>query len=134
MKKLALIAAMGALCVACSSAPPKPPAPEGDLVPANDQRALEEIVRAAVAATNPQQQRFAATRGETLKDVLIRWARQERIQLAYLTDFNPTLHGAINEPDLRAAGIALSVLLQHEGTGALLDFNVPGALTVKDTR
>ncbi len=121
-----------ALCVACSSPPPKPPAADGEIVPANDAKSLEELVRAAVAAANPKTQRFAAVRGESLKDVLIRWAQQEHIRLFYQTTWNPILTGAISEPDLRAAGVSLSILLQHEDTGAVLDFNRPGALIVRE--
>lgn len=131
-RHLPLLSAL-VLCAACSS-PPRPPKADGDPVPANDNRALEEIVRAAVAAANPQQVRLCATRGEHLKDVLLRWSRQERVRLVYQTDFDPVLLGAVNEPDLRAAGIALSVLLQHEAQGALMDFNTPGVLVVKDYR
>lgn len=132
-RRLALSCAALALCTACSS-PPRPPSAQGDAVPANDHRALEELVRAAVAAANPRQYRFAAVRGERLRDVLVRWSLQERIRLTYQSDFNPVLHGAVNEPDLAAAGIALSVLLQNEGQGAWLDFNTPGELVLKDPR
>ena len=127
---IALLAS--ALISACSTAPPKPPAAEGEIVPANDQKSLEELVRAAVAAANPKPNRFTATRGETLRDVLIRWTQQDKTRLFYQTTFNPTLTGAINEPDLRAAAVSLSILLQYESTGALLDFNRPGSLIVKE--
>ena len=120
------------LLQACSSPPPKPPAADGEIVAANDQKSLEELVRAAVAAANPKAQRYSAVRGENLKDVLIRWTQQEHIRLFYQTTFNPVLTGAISEPDIRAAGVSLSILLQHEDKGALLDFNKPGALIVRE--
>jgi hypothetical protein len=121
------------LC-ACSSPPPKPAAPEGTLVPANGANGLEELVRAAVAAANPRAQKFSAARGETLKDALIRWAGQAQMQLHYQTTFNPVLTGAIHEPDIRAAALSLSILLQHEERGALIDFNSPTAITVTDIK
>lgn len=120
------------LLQACSSPPPKPPAADGEIVAANDQKSLEELVRAAVAAANPKAQRYSAVRGENLKDVLIRWTQQEHIRLFYQTTFNPVLTGAISEPDIRAAGVSLSILLQHEDKGALLDFNKPGSLIVRE--
>ena len=120
------------LLQACSSPPPKPPAADGEIVAANDQKSLEELVRAAVAAANPKSQRYSAVRGENLKDVLIRWTQQEHIRLFYQTTFNPVLTGAISEPDIRAAGVSLSILLQHEDKGALLDFNKPGSLIVRE--
>ena len=101
-------------------------------MPANDAKSLEELVRAAVASANPKAQRFAAVRGESLKEVLIRWTQQERIRLFYQTTFNPVLTGAISEPDLRAAGVSLSILLQHEEVGAVLDFNQPGVLILRE--
>lgn len=120
------------VCAGCSTPPPKPPAANGEIVPANDAKSLEELVRAAVAAANPKAQRFAAVRGESLKEVLIRWTQQERIRLFYQTTFNPVLTGAISEPDLRAAGVSLSILLQHEEVGAVLDFNQPGVLILRE--
>jgi hypothetical protein len=119
---------------ACSTPPPKPPAADGEIVAANDSKSLEELVRAAVAAANPKAQKFASVRGETLKDVLIRWTQQERMKLFYQTTFNPVLTGAINEPDIRAAAVSLSILLQYEEKGAVLDFNKPGTLTVKEIK
>ena len=129
--KFILIAGAAAL-VACSSTPPKPPVAEGEIVPANDNKSLDELVRAAVAAANPKANKFAAVRGEKLRDVLIRWSQQENMRLFYQTTFNPALTGAINEPDIRAAGIALSVLLQHESEGAVLDFSSPSILVIKN--
>lgn len=120
------------LLQACSSPPPKPPAADGEIVAANDQKSLEELVRAAVAAANPKALRYSAVRGENLKEVLIRWTQQEHIRLFYQTTFNPVLTGAISEPDIRAAGVSLSILLQHEDRGALLDFNKPGSLIVRE--
>lgn len=119
---------------ACSSPPPKPPAADGEIVAANDTKSLEELVRAAVAAANPKAQKFAAVRGETLKEVLIRWTQQDHMRLFYQTTFNPVLTGGINESDIRAAAVSLSILLQHEEKGALLDFNKPGSLTVKEIK
>jgi hypothetical protein len=84
-----------------------------------------------VAAANPKANKFTAVRGEKLRDVLIRWSQQERMRLLYQTTFNPVLTGAVNEPDIRAAGIALSVLLQHEPEGAVLDFSNPNILIIK---
>jgi hypothetical protein len=122
------------MLLACASSdPPKPPVADGEIVAANDQKSLEELVRAAVAAANPKAQRFNAARGESLKDVLIRWTQQERIRLFYQTTFNPVLTGGISEPDIRAAGVSLSILLQYEDKGALLDFTKPGSLIVRDT-
>jgi hypothetical protein len=120
------------LLQACSSPPPKPPVADGEIVAANDQKSLEELVRAAVAASNPKAQRYSAVRGENLKDVLIRWTQQEHLRLFYQTTFNPVLTGAISEPDIRAAGVSLSILLQHEDRGALLDFTRPGSLIVRE--
>ena len=120
------------LLCACASAPPKPPAPDGEIVAVNDAKSMQELVRAAVAAANPKAQKFAAVRGETLRDVLIRWTQQERMRLFYQTTFNPVLTGGINESDIRAAALSLSILLQHENKGAVLDFNKPGVLTVKE--
>jgi hypothetical protein len=124
--------ALAALLGACSSAPPKPPVAEGEIVPANTEKSLDELVRAAVAAANPKANKFSAVRGETLRDVLIRWSQQERIRLLYQTTFNPVLTGAVNEPDIRAAGIAMSVLLQHESEGAVMDFSNPNILVIKN--
>ena len=87
-----LTLACAVLLSACSSPPPKPPVAEGEIVPANDNKSLDELVRAAVAAANPKANRFAAVRGETLKDVLIRWSQQERMRLFYQTTFNPILY------------------------------------------
>jgi hypothetical protein len=56
------------------------------------------------------------------------------MQLRYQTKFNPVLTGAINEPDIRAAAVSLSILLQHEDRGALIDFNNPSAITVTDIK
>jgi hypothetical protein len=120
-----------ALLGACSFTPPKPPVADGEVFPANDNKSLDELVRVAVAAANPKANKFTAVRGEALRDVLIRWSQQERMRLFYQTTFNPTLTGAINEPDIRAAGIALSVLLQHELDGAVLDFSNPNTLVIK---
>ena len=132
-KTIAITLALLALS-ACSSPPPKPPIADGEIVAANDSKSLDELVRAAVAAANPKTQKFSAMRGETLKDVLIRWTQQERIRLFYQTTFNPVLTGAINESDIKAAAVSLSILLQHEDKGAVLDFNKPNALTVKDIK
>ena len=134
LRKAAVIVAALFALAACSSPPPKPPLADGEIVPANDARSLDELVRAAVAAANPKAQKFTAVRGETLKEVLIRWTGQERMRLFYQTTFNPVLIGGISEPDIRAAAVSLSILLQHEDTGALLDFNRPGALTVKEIK
>ena len=120
------------LLAGCSTPPPKPPIADGEITPANDNRSLNELVRAAVAASNPKQAKFSALRGEKLRDVMIRWSQQEGVRLFYQTTFNPTLTGAINEPDLRAAGVALSVLLQHETQGAVLDFSDTKKITVKN--
>jgi hypothetical protein len=127
-----LALACAVLLGACSSPPPKPPSAEGEIVPANDNKSLDELVRAAVAASNPKANKFSAVRGETLRDVLIRWSQQERIRLFYQTTFNPVLTGAVNEPDIRAAGIAMSVLLQHESDGAVMDFSNPNILVIKN--
>jgi hypothetical protein len=116
----------------CTSTPPKPPVADGEIVPANGPQALEELVRAAVAAANPQAQRFAATRGESLRDVLIRWSQQDKSRLFYRTTHNPILTGAINEPDLRAAAVSLSILMQHESKGLLMDFSQAGSLIVRE--
>ncbi len=123
---------LACLLQGCSSPPPKPPAADGEIVAANDQKSLEELVRAAVAAANPKAQRYSAVRGEYLKEVLIRWTQQEHLRLFYQTTFNPVLTGAISEPDIRAAGVSLSILLQHEDRGALLDFTKPGSLVVRE--
>lgn len=118
---------------ACSSPPPTPPQAQGALTPANaDAGALNELVRAAVAATNAKAPRFVATRDERLKEVLTRWSRQENVRLVYQTEFNPKLIGAVSEPDLRAAGVALSVLLQNEKEGAVLDFSNPKVIVVRN--
>lgn len=127
-----ILLAVAVTLAGCSTPPPKPPLAEGEIVPANDNKSLDELVRAAVAAANPKANKFAAVRGESLKDVLIRWSQQERVRLLYQTTFNPVLTGAVNEPDIRAAGIALSVLLQHETDGAVLDFSNPNTLTIKN--
>ena len=134
MKAFTKLAALVAITLlsACSTPPPKAPVADGEIVPANDQKSLEELVRAAVAAANPKANRFTATRGESLRDVLIRWTQQDKTRLFYQTTFNPVLTGAINEPDVRAAAVSLSILLQHEPRGAMLDFNRPGALIVKE--
>ena len=92
------------LLQACSSPPPKPPAADGEIVAANDQKSLEELVRAAVAAANPKAQRYSAVRGENLKDVLIRWTQQEHIRLFYQTTFN-AVHPASARRQGRASGL-----------------------------
>lgn len=129
---LAVAACMSLGLVACSSGIPKAPEAEGELVPVNTGQSLQELVRAAVAAARPGVQRFSATRGERLKDVLIRWARQDNARLLYQTTFNPKLIGAVDEPDVRAGGFALALLLQHESQGAVIDFSQPGLMVIKD--
>jgi len=131
-KTLALTLACTALLAACSTPPPKAPTADGEILPANTDKSLDELVRAAVAAANPKVTKFTAIRGETLRDVLIRWSQQERMRLFYRTTFNPVLTGAVNEPDIRAAAFATSVLLQFEKTGAVLDLTSPTALLVKN--
>ena len=129
-----LYALMLATSLAACSSPPKPPVAEGQVTPANDAAALNELVRTAVAAQSSRSLalRYRAERGERLKTVLIRWTQMDRTQLAYRSEFDPVLIGAVDESDLKAAAVALSVLLQHEQSGAVLDFTKPGVLVVKN--
>lgn len=130
---LTLLPLVALLLAACSSPPTPPPEPDGAVTPANSTPdSLQELVRAAVAASNVKAQKFTAIRGELLRDVLIRWAKADNARLIYQTEFNPALIGAINEPDIRAAGVALSVLLQNERDGAVIDFSQPNMVVVKD--
>lgn len=94
---------------------------------------IEAIFLPADQSASPfLRSKFTAQRGEALSTVLVRWAQQERIRLLYQTSFDPVLKGAINEPDIRAAGVALSLLLEHEPEGAVLDFRNPNILVIKN--
>ena len=86
----------------------------------------------AEQSSSAMSDKFTAQRGEALSAVLSRWTHQERIRLLYQTSFDPVLKGAISEPDLRAAGVALSLLLEHEPVGAVLDFRNPNILVIKN--
>lgn len=132
-KLLSLACGLALILTGCSTPPPQPPRATGGLVPANQgEETIQELVRVAVASANPKEHRFTAQRGEKLRPVLARWAHANRVKLVVQTDFNPTLVGAINEPDLHAAVVALSVLLQHASDGAVVDLSNPGVLVIKN--
>ena len=117
----------------CSATPPSAPRATGGSIPANaTDDSIQELVRVAVAAANPKAHRFTAQRGETLRQVMTRWTQSTQAKLVIQTDFNPTLVGAVNEADLHAGVVALSVLLQHSPNGAVVDLSTPGLVVVKN--
>ncbi|MFY7807712.1 MAG: hypothetical protein ACOVSV_01865 [Fimbriimonadaceae bacterium] len=130
---------LAALCISllvlagCTTTPPSAPRATGGPIPANaTDDSIQELVRVAVAAANPKAHRFTAQRGETLRQVMVRWTQSTQSKLVFQTDFNPTLVGAVNEADLHAGVVALSVLLQHTSNGAVVDLSTPGLVIVKN--
>ncbi len=130
MKNLILLIAM--VLSACASSPPSPPPQAfGPIVKVNtDEEALSELIRAARAGL-PRQTRYTAERGDDVHYVLTTWARQARMRLIWKTTSKVTTTGGVNEPDIRAAVLALAVLLKDESP-LILEFPDKSTIVVSD--
>ncbi len=130
MKNLILLIAM--VLSACASSPPSPPPQAfGPIVKVNtDEEALSELIRAARAGL-PRQTRYTAERGDDVHYVLTTWARQARMRLIWKTTAKVTTTGGVNEPDIRAAVLALAVLLKDESP-LILEFPDKSTIVVSD--
>jgi hypothetical protein len=131
MKKLILLIAM-VLSACASSPPPSPPQALGPIVKVNtDEEALSELIRAARAGL-PRQTRYTAERGDDVRYVLTTWARQARMRLIWKTSSKVSTLGGVNEPDIRAAVLALAVLLKDESNPLMVEFPDKSTIVVSD--
>lgn len=118
---------------ACASSPTaQPPQAFGPVAKINtDEEALTELIRAARAGL-PRQTRYTAERGDDVRRVLSIWARQARMRLEWNTKTQLTTIGGIDEPDIRAAVLALAVQLKDESNTLMVEFPDKTTVVVSD--
>lgn len=118
---------------ACTSAPPPaPPQAFGPILRANtDEEALAELIRAAKTGL-PKQRRFVAQRGEDVREILIKWAKTADMKLIWKATSTQTTPGAIDEADIRAATMALAVLLRDQTKPLIVEFPDKKTVAVSD--
>jgi hypothetical protein len=121
------------LLAACASSPPPPPPQAfGPIVKVNtDEEALSELIRAARAGL-PRQTRYTAERGDDVRRILTTWARQARMRLVWKTTTQVSTTGGVDEPDIRAAVLALAVLLKDENNPLVVEFPDKTTIVVSD--
>lgn len=121
-----------ALAACASAPPPAPPQAFGPIVRANtDEEALAELIRAAKAGL-PKQRRFVAERGEDVREILSKWAKSADMKLMWKATSTQTTPGAIDEADIRAATMALAVLLRDQPNPLRVDFPDKKTVAVTD--
>lgn len=131
MKKLTPLILL--VLTACASSPPPPPpqafGPVAKIY--TDEEALAELIRAARAGL-PHQTRYTAERGDDVRRVLATWTRQAQMRLVWNTKTQVTTIGGIDEPDIRAAVLALAVLLKDENSPLMVEFPDKKTVVVSD--
>lgn len=131
MKKLTPLVFL-ALAACANSPPPPPPQAFGPIAKINtDEEALTELIRAARVGL-PRQTRYTAERGDDVRSVLASWTRQARMRLVWNTTTQITTIGGIDEPDVRAAVLALAVLLKDESNPLMVEFPDKTTVVVSD--
>jgi DNA repair photolyase len=118
---------------ACASSPPAPPPQAfGPVAKINtDEEALTELIRAARAGL-PRQTRYTADRGDDVRRVLSTWTRQAKMRLEWNTKTQLSTIGGIDEPDIRAAVLALAVQLKDENNTLMVEFPDKATVVVSD--
>ena len=130
--KTILVASILTLTACSSTPPPPPPQALGPVVKVNtDEEALAELIRAARAGL-PKQTRYVAERGDDVKTVLTRWAKTAHLKLVWKASTTPTVIGAIDEPDIRAATLALAILLSEHTQPLLVEYPDKNTVVVSD--
>jgi hypothetical protein len=132
MMKTSLVVFTLTLAACSSTPPPPPPQALGPIVKVNtDEEALAELIRAARAGL-PKQTRYSAERGDDVKSVLAAWTKTARLKLVWSASTSHTTPGAIDEPDIRAATLALAVLLGDQSNPLLVEYPDKNTVVVSD--
>lgn len=115
---------------ACSSPPPKPDVASGEIRVANtDAQALAELVEITRAGLS---RRFTSPRAADVRQTLQGWAKTSGMTLHWNSAQTLTTTGVIDEPDIRAAVIALAQQFPSDQGGVLVHFPTPKTMLVKD--
>lgn len=107
--------------LACSSKPPKPDSPQGEIRPANvSAQAVEDLLE-IVKASRPT--RFRAERGVSVQEVLQHWSQIARLKLEWQVKGEvPLTTGEVDELDIRSAVQTLASQFRSEVATVIVQF------------
>lgn len=117
--------------VAGCSSPPKPAVPTGDPVTVNNEAALSELVRIARQG-KPKSLRYAAEKGDTLRETFDIWTQQADMRLQWRTTTQLKVKADIDALDFKTAVITLATQLKDESPSLLVEFPNEATVLVRE--